>query len=60
MCDFCEHRKAITKGSCVGLFELVVSGQELEISYFCNDWNYDNRDRMNIEYCPMCGRKLGD
>lgn len=53
MCEYCEkqHYLAFTKKE---NFSICVVDDELYI----NDEQFKNVDYLNINYCPMCGRKL--
>lgn len=58
MCEYCCEDydgwyKPLDKNGHVCIFD-TVNEQILEI-----DW-YGRRMKMPINYCPMCGRKLGD
>lgn len=56
MCKYCEGREAILYNYPTDSSEIRIKNEELLFSNFIgNCINY-----TKINYCPMCGRKLGD
>jgi hypothetical protein len=63
MCEYCENRKELKSCNFCGSASLIVLGNILDI-YGDEDvfklFKRIYRPRFDINYCPMCGRKLGD
>ena len=52
MCEYCEHGEVVVESAAAGVY--VECGKiKLKSYYYTNDIEYEN-----INYCPMCGRKL--
>lgn len=57
MCKICEDNQSldyVTIEYCEKGYELVI--QTSDFGDYYDDWVYE---RVNIKYCPFCGRKLG-
>ncbi len=55
MCEFCEEEKVIE-----GNFNFEIINKKYLIAWV-QTGNYDrNHGDIEINFCPMCGRKLGD
>lgn len=56
MCRFCEGNKSIVLSN--GL-EITLDEDKLDLEYyFCRCGSF--ADELKINYCPMCGKKLGN
>jgi hypothetical protein len=52
MCEYCEHGEVIVESAAAGVY--VECGKiKLKSYFYKNDIEHEN-----INYCPMCGRKL--
>lgn len=67
MCEYCEKRKRKRKklksNNFGGSATLIVSGNILDIYGDEKKFNIFKRiyrPRFDINYCPMCGRRLGE
>lgn len=63
MCEYCERRKIIKSCNFCGSANLIVSGNILDIygnEKIFNIFKKTYRPRFNINYCPICGKKLGE
>ena len=61
MCKYCEKRKKLKSSNFCGSATLIVSKNILDIYGDENKFNIFKsiyRPRFDINYCPMCGRKL--
>ena len=55
MCKYCEGREAILYNYPADLSKIIIKdGEILFLNFMENRINY-----TRINYCPMCGRKLG-
>ena len=52
MCEYCENQKELKEKE----FDVTIVNNCLVVGNQCS-CGYD-RARFNINYCPMCGRKL--
>lgn len=62
MCEYCEKRTVLKSCNFCGSANLIVSGNILDIYGDEKKFNIFERiyrPRFDINYCPMCGRKLG-
>ena len=61
MCEYCENCE---KGKAIKEFEsgsyYKIIGTVIEHHEECWDSYYSYTDKIPINYCPMCGRKLGE
>lgn len=55
-CDFCNGKTSLD----VRAFNVKIEDGELKITHSCSDPWYSETDYMEVNNCPMCGRKLGD
>lgn len=68
MCDYCKNdgQKAIAFcGKLVGFRAFIFPPEEggrptIEGSFFINDCYVEDDAKIEINYCPMCGRKLSE
>ena len=61
MCEYCKKSKKLKSNNFCGSATLIVSGDILDIYGDENKFNIFKRiyrPRFNINYCPMCGRRL--
>ncbi len=61
MCEYCEKRKELKSCNFCGSATLSVSGKILEVQGNEKKFNIFKKiycPRFDINYCPMCGRKL--
>lgn len=58
MCEYCDKGKRICKENRKELGIELDSGKGYLIAYGLDKQNWDISVRCNINYCPMCGRKL--
>lgn len=60
MCDYCEGRRPVldSDNGFTGV-DAYVNRRELSVSFRCDDWTYNADFSALINYCPMCGSKLG-
>ena len=62
MCEYCEKRKELKSWNFCGSATLIVLGNILDIHGDEKKFNIFKkiyRPRFEVNYCPMCGRKLG-
>lgn len=62
MCEYCEKRKELKSSNFCGSATMVVLGETLDIygdEKRFNIFKRIYRPRFEINYCPMCGKKLG-
>lgn len=63
MCEFCKGKEFIALNDTVDYsgLEIAVSGSGI---LRARDYNFkeifEKQDVISINYCPICGRKLGD
>ena len=56
MCKHCETQKELKEK----YFDITIVNTCLVVGNECSEgYGYD-RARFNINYCPMCGKKLGE
>ena len=60
MCEYCEKGKVICKENNSYLGIELYSGIRKLVAYGLDKKNWDISVSCNINYCPMCGRKLGE
>lgn len=63
MCEYCKKNKKLKSNNFCGSATLIVSGDILDIYGDENKFNIFKRiyrPRFDINYCPMCGRRLRD
>lgn len=61
MCEYCEKRKRLKSCNFCGGANLTILGDVLDINGDKRKFNIFKRiysPRFEINYCPMCGRKL--
>lgn len=60
MCEYCEGRRPVLESDdgFTGA-DAYVNRCELAVSFRCDDWTYNADFSALINFCPMCGRKLG-
>jgi len=59
MCKYCKAELKNLEMYDDGGLSLSISENVLDINYYGNLEGWTNEE-MKINYCPMCGRKLGD
>lgn len=52
MCEYCEKEKSILHDDSYDLLNIFIQGNQL--------WEKSMDMGIDINYCLMCGRKLGD
>lgn len=61
MCDFCENIKNYDEyGNNWFSDGVLYNSKEKEYCLAQNDSEYDFCDYLDIKFCPICGRKLGE
>lgn len=61
MCDFCENIKNYDEyGNHWYAGGVLYNAKEKEYCLAQNDSEYDFNDYLDINYCPLCGRKLSE
>ncbi len=59
MCEYCENKKELRSCNFCGSAKLKILGRTLDI--YGNNFNMFKRiyrPRFDINFCPICGRKL--
>lgn len=62
MCEYCEKKRELKSCNFCGSAGLFVSGDTLDIygdEKVFHIFKRIYRPRFEVNYCPMCGRKLG-
>lgn len=58
-CKYCKEGKPVLLGHYVEMY--ITSDNYLEVNqYSSSDGHFLIRDAIDINFCPMCGEKLGD
>ena len=60
MCEYCNKGKSICKDNRQELGIELHSGISKIVAYGLNKQGWDISVDCKINYCPMCGRKLGE
>lgn len=63
MCKYCEENKKLKSSNFCGSAEFQILGNYLDIFGDEKKFNIFKRiyrPSFNINYCPMCGRRLGE
>nr|DAZ28031.1 MAG TPA: Rad50 zinc hook motif [Caudoviricetes sp.] len=63
MCEYCEGKKKLKSSNFCGSAEFQILGNYLDIFGDEKKFNIFKkiyRPSFNINYCPMCGRRLGE
>jgi hypothetical protein len=56
MCEYCGDKRKITSGQ----FEVEIKGTLLNIGNECSEGCGYDWEEFSINYCPICGKKLGE
>ena len=56
MCKYCEKQKELKEE----YFDITIVNACLVVGNECSEGCGYDRARFNINYCPMCGKKLGE
>ena len=63
MCEYCEKRKELKSSNFCGSASMIICGRYLDIYGDKKKFNIFKRiyqPSFNVNYCPMCGKKLGE
>ena len=58
MCEYCKNQKNIKETEGGSYYKII--GTHIEHHEECWDSYYSFTEKININFCPMCGRKLGE
>lgn len=58
MCEYCENGKSMCNSNTKDLGIELHSGTAKLVAYGLDEFGWDISVECNIDYCPMCGRRL--
>ncbi len=59
MCNFCKPKEEIKKKESLSLIlEMILVDKDLKLTYDAYSCDSSFQEYIEINYCPMCGKKL--
>jgi hypothetical protein len=58
MCDYCENTRPLFGNLYSDFYVEIINGDVIDIHFYGSEQNGDGS--FEINYCPMCGRKLNE